>query len=74
MEEATLIKRVMPNSFEAEQSVIGSMLMDRDAIVSAMEILSKDDFYHKQYGILFDTMIELYNANEPEDLVTLQNK
>ena len=74
MEEATLIKRVMPNSFEAEQSVIGSMLMDRDAIVSAMEILSKDDFYHKQYGILFDTMIELYNANEPVDLVTLQNK
>ena len=52
--EETLIKRVMPNSLEAEQSVIGSMIMDQDAIVTAMEILLQEDFYHKQYGILFD--------------------
>ena len=51
MEEATLIKRVMPNSLEAEQSVIGSMIMDREAIITAMEILLKEDFYHQQYGI-----------------------
>ena len=56
--EETLIKRVMPNSLEAEQSVIGSMIMDQDAIVTAMEILLQEDFYHKQYGILFDAMIE----------------
>lgn len=74
MEEATLIKRVMPNSLEAEQSVIGSMIMDRDAIVTAMEILLKDDFYHQQYGIVFEAMIELFNSNQPVDLVTLQNK
>ena len=49
MEEA-LIKRVMPNSLEAEQSVVGSMIMDRDAIVAASEILIKEDFYHQQYG------------------------
>ena len=55
--EETLIKRVMPNSLEAEQSVIGSMIMDQDAIVTAMEILLQEDFYHKQYGILFDAMI-----------------
>ena len=48
--EETLIKRVMPNSLEAEQSVIGSMIMDKDAIVTAMEILQKEDFYHQQYG------------------------
>ena len=59
--EETLIKRVMPNSLEAEQSVIGSMIMDKDAIVTAMEILIKDDFYHQQYGVLFDAMIELYD-------------
>ena len=54
--EETLIKRVMPNSLEAEQSVIGSMIMDQDAIVTAMEILLQEDFYHKQYGILFDAI------------------
>ena len=72
--EETLIKRVMPNSLEAEQSVIGSMIMDKDAIVTAMEILIKEDFYHQQYGILFDAMVELYNSSQPVDLVTLQNK
>jgi len=64
----------MPNSLEAEQSVIGSMIMDKDAIVTAMEMLHKDDFYHLQYGILFDAMVELYSAGQPVDLVTLQNK
>ena len=73
MEEA-LIKRVMPNSLEAEQSVIGSMIMDKDAIVAASELLISEDFYHKQYGILFDAMVELFNAGQPVDLVTLQNK
>ena len=72
--EETLIKRVMPNSLEAEQSVIGSMIMDQDAIVTAMEILLQEDFYHKQYGILFDAMIELYSSGQPVDLVTQQNK
>lgn len=73
MDEA-LIKRVMPNSLEAEQSVIGSMIMDKDAIVAAGEILISEDFYHKQYGILFDSVTELFNAGEPVDLITLQNK
>lgn len=73
MEEA-LIKRVMPNSLEAEQSVIGSMIMDKDAIVAAGEILIAEDFYHKQYGILFDAMQELFNTAQPVDLITLQNK
>lgn len=49
MEEA-LVKRVLPHSVEAEQSVIGSMLMDRDAIIAASEIVVADDFYQRQYG------------------------
>ena len=53
MEEA-LIKRILPHSIEAEQSVIGSMILDRDAILVASEILTSDDFYQKQYGIIFD--------------------
>lgn len=73
MEEA-LIKRVMPHSAEAEQSVVGAMIMDKEAILSASEIITGEDFYQKQYGVLFDTMVELYNEGRPVDLVTLQDR
>ena len=73
MEEA-VIKRVMPHSIEAEQSVIGSMLMDREAVMTASEILTGEDFYQRQYGIVFEAMVELFNRDEPVDLVTLQNQ
>ena len=73
MEEA-LIKRVMPHNIEAEQSVIGSMLMDKEAIMTASEIITGSDFYQKQFGILFDNMVELFNEGKAVDLVTLQNR
>lgn len=72
--DETIIKRIMPNSLEAEQSVIGSMIMDKDAIISASEILIKEDFYHQQYAIIFEAMTELFQAGQPVDLVTLQDK
>ena len=73
MEEAQ-IKRILPNSTEAEQSVIGSMIMDADAIRTAAGIISGDDFYNKKYGIVFDAMVELQGAGQPVDIITLQNK
>ena len=73
MDEA-LIKKVLPHSVEAEKSVIGSMLMDMDAVIAASEIITKDDFYGKQYGTLFEAMLKLYKEGKPVDLVTLQNK
>ena len=73
MDEA-LIKRILPHSVEAEQSVIGSMLMGREAISVASEILVSDDFYQHQYGIVFDAIIELFNEGKPVDLITLQNR
>ena len=73
MEEA-LIKRVMPHNIEAEHSVIGSMLMDKEAIMIASEIITGDDFYQKQCGILFSNMVELFNEGKAVDLVTLQNR
>ena len=73
MDEA-LIKRVLPHSVEAEQSVIGSMLMDREAIISASEIVTGADFYQHQYGVMFESMVELFNEGKPVDLVTLQNR
>ena len=73
MDEA-VIKRVPPHSIEAEQSVIGSMMMDRDAIMTAGEIISGSDFYQTVYGVLFDAMTELFNEGRPVDLVTLQER
>ena len=73
MEEA-LIKRVMPHSIEAEQSVVGAMLMDKDAIMTASEIISGQDFYQTAYGVIFDSMVELFNEGKPVDLITLQER
>lgn len=73
MDEA-LIKRVPPHSIEAEQSVVGAMLMDKDAITSAAEIICGDDFYQTSYGVIFDSIVELFNEGKAVDLVTLQNR
>ena len=72
--EEALLKRVLPHSTEAEQSVIGSMIIDREAITIASEIIAGEDFYGKQYGVLFDTMVELNDEGKPVDLVTLQDR
>ncbi len=72
--EETVLKRILPHSVEAEQSVIGAMIMDREAIVVASELITAEDFYNKQYGILFDTMVELNDEGKPVDLVTLQDR
>ncbi len=72
--EEQVIKRIMPHSVEAEQSVIGSMMMDRDAIVTASEMLVQDDFYGKQFGVLFEAIIELFESDGVVDVVTLQDK
>ena len=73
MEEA-LIKKVQPHSKEAEQAVIGSMIMDKDALLTASELLQGEDFYIQQYGILFDVMVELLHEGKPAELVTILNK
>ena len=72
--DEAVLKRVLPHSMEAEQSVIGSMIMDREAIVVASEKISGDDFYNKSYGVLFDSMVELNDQGQPVDVVTLQNR
>lgn len=73
MDEA-LIKRVMPHSPEAEQSVIGAMLMDQDAIMVVAELISGEDFFQSAYGVIFDAVTELYNEGKPVDLITLQER
>ena len=73
MDEA-LIKRVLPHSIEAEQAVIGAMLMDKEAILTSSEIISGEDFYQSAYGVIFGTIVEIYNEGKPVDLITLQTR
>lgn len=73
MDEA-LIKRIPPHSAEAERAVIGSMLMDKEAILAATETLQPEDFYQGQYAELFQALSDLYRKGVATDLVTLQNK
>ncbi len=67
-------KRILPSSVEAEKSVLGAMLMDRDTITVASEMLLGTDFYSTQNQVLFDTMVELNNEGSPVDIITLQNR
>ena len=71
--EEEVVKKIMPHSTESEQSVLGAMMMDSQAIASVTEVLTGEDFYNKQYGIIFDAMVELSASGRPVDLITLQN-
>lgn len=72
--EESVIKRIPPHNVEAERAVIGSMMMDSDAIQVASELLTEEDFYQGQYGMLFRALVALYQQGVGADLVTLQNK
>ena len=72
--QQTTVARVMPNSLEAEQSVIGSMIVDGEAITAAMDILVPDDFYHENCRALFAAISALKEKGEPVDVVTIANK
>ncbi len=68
------VTKVPPNDIEAEQAVLGSMLIDRDAVTSAMEILKKDDFYREDNKAIFEAMVNLYNRPEPIDIITVKDE
>ena len=64
-------ERVPPQNIEAEQAVLGAMLIDKEAIAKATELLSADDFYREAHRVIFSAMLELYNKNEAVDMVTV---
>ncbi|ADL36486.1 replicative DNA helicase DnaB2 (plasmid) [Butyrivibrio proteoclasticus B316] len=74
MNDENILRRIPPNNQDAEQSVIGAMIMDRAAIKTAAEILIEDDFYYRQLGIMFSTIVELEKEENAVDPVTLQNR
>lgn len=68
MEDMT---RIPPHSVESEQSILGSILLDKDAIITVTETIKPDDFYKEAHKIIYECMITLSNKGEPIDLITL---
>ncbi|MBO5564342.1 MAG: replicative DNA helicase [Lachnospiraceae bacterium] len=68
------LRKTMPYSPEAEQSVIGAMISDNDAVTIAQEIVKAEDFYSRQYAVIFEAITELYEKNVAVDPITLQTK
>ena len=66
--------KIIPNDIEAEQAVIGSCLIDEDSIISAIEILIKDDFYREDHKIIFSCINSMFSRNEPVDIITLKDE
>ncbi|MGE4282124.1 MAG: replicative DNA helicase [Clostridia bacterium] len=63
--------RIPPFSLEAEQSILGAMLLDKEAISTVTEIIKSDDFYRGDHKEIFEAMMDLFDQNEPVDLITL---
>ena len=66
------IGKVPPHDVEAEQAVLGSMLTDKDAVISAIEILHANDFYRPDNKSIYEAIINLYNRAEPVDIITVK--
>ncbi len=64
--------KVPPHDIEAEQAVLGSMLTDKDAVISAIEVLKEDDFYRTDNRSIYEAILNLYNRAEPIDIITVK--
>ena len=66
-----MIDRLPPQSIEAEQSVLGAVLIDRDAMIEIAEFLKPEDFYRQAHGRIYAAMLDLSERREPIDIVTV---
>ena len=64
--------KVPPHDLEAEQAIIGSMLTDRDAVISSIEVLKEEDFYREDNRAIYAAILNLYNRSEPIDIITVK--
>lgn len=74
MENEIGVNRVQPNDIIAEQAVLGSMLVDKDAVISAVELLKVDDFYREDNKEIYAAMFELYSLGKHIDMITLKDQ
>lgn len=67
-------ERLTPQNLEAEQSFLGSLLLDKDAMIKVADLLTPEDFYLDKHRIIYEAMLDLYRRNEPIDLLSLGNR
>lgn len=72
--QKNLIEKTPPQNIEAEQSILGCLLIDKDAIIKVADIMSANDFYKDSHKIIYETMQELYGKHEPIDILSLSNR
>ncbi|RLC36494.1 replicative DNA helicase [Candidatus Falkowbacteria bacterium] len=68
------IEKLPPQNLEAEQSFLGSLLIDKEAIIKIADIVTEHDFYNDRHRIVFETIKELYSRHEPIDILSLTNR
>jgi len=66
--------RVPPQNIEAEMSVLGSLMLDKDAVIKIADLIRPDDFYKDSNRLIYETMLELFEDREPIDLLSLSNR
>ena len=71
--QSSTIHRLPPQNLEAEQCVLGSILLHEGAVLKAVELLNPDDFYRPEHRLVFAAMLHLFEKAEPQDLVTITN-
>jgi len=74
MSEINQIEKIPPQSLDAEMSLLGSILIDKEAIYRIADIVNPDDFYKTAHSKIYETILDLYAHNDPIDLLTLSNR
>ncbi len=74
MADLTQIEKIPPHNLEAEQSLLGAILLDKDAMLKIADAIDPADFYKIGHALIYETMLELYSRGEPVDLLTLSNR
>src|SRR5574344_2596478 len=73
-ENKNLLEKIPPQSLEAEQSLLGSLLIDKDSIIKVVDQIMPEDFYRDAHKFVYESIRELYNNQEPIDVITLANR
>lgn len=68
------VGKIPPHDIEAEQAILGSMLIDKDAVINAIEVLKEEDFYREDNKTIYSAMLSLYARSEPIDIITVKSE
>jgi len=74
MPETKIAEKIPPQNLETEQSFLGSLLIDKDAMIRVADLISDNDFYSDSHGIIYETIKELFSQHQPVDIISLTNR